>query len=146
MEPPNVIENDAVVFVDTAALIALVSTRDSLHAKAIALIKELRIKKAQLITTESVLFEFCNALSAIEFRSKAAVFVDALRTNSNIPINASSADMFEKSLMLYRKRSDKEWSLTDCNSFTVMQEQKITYAFTSDKHFEQAGFIKLLQA
>jgi len=44
----------------------------------------------------------------------------------------------------YSNRLDKEWSLTDCVSFAVMQEKQINQAFTSDHHFEQAGFIKLM--
>jgi hypothetical protein len=36
--------------------------------------------------------------------------------------------------------NDKDWSLTDCTSFIVKQEQGITDAITSDQHFAQAGF------
>jgi len=45
---------------------------------------------------------------------------------------------------LYQQRPDKEWGLTDCISFVVMQEQGISEAFTSDHHFTQAGFTILL--
>ena len=41
-------------------------------------------------------------------------------------------------------RLDKEWSLTDCVSLAVMEKEQIKEAFTSDHHFEQAGFVKLL--
>jgi predicted nucleic acid-binding protein len=39
---------------------------------------------------------------------------------------------------------DKEWSLTDCVSIAVMENEQIKEAFSSDHHFEQAGFSKLL--
>lgn len=42
------------------------------------------------------------------------------------------------------KRPDKDWGLTDCISFAVMTQEGITQALTSDRHFEQAGFTKLL--
>jgi len=45
---------------------------------------------------------------------------------------------------LYQNRPDKNWSLTDCISFVVMQEHGITEALTADRHFEQAGFVPLL--
>jgi predicted nucleic acid-binding protein len=48
-------------------------------------------------------------------------------------------------LQLYRSRHDKEWSLTDCVSFVVMQDEGISDALTGDKHFEQAGFNALLK-
>ena len=41
-------------------------------------------------------------------------------------------------------RMDKEWGLTDCVSFVVMQERNLTQALTTDRHFSQAGFADLL--
>jgi uncharacterized protein len=38
------------------------------------------------------------------------------------------------------QRPDKEWSLTDCISFIVMEEHGLTEALTADHHFAQAGF------
>jgi predicted nucleic acid-binding protein len=35
------------------------------------------------------------------------------------------------------------YSFTDCISFAVMTNMKIEAALSFDKHFEQAGFIKL---
>lgn len=35
--------------------------------------------------------------------------------------------------------------MTDCLSFVVMQEQKLTEALTADVHFQQAGFRALLR-
>jgi len=39
----------------------------------------------------------------------------------------------------------KEWQLTDCISFIVMEDKEITDALTGDHHFEQAGFTALLK-
>jgi len=52
---------------------------------------------------------------------------------------------FQDALALYEQSSDKEWSLTDCSSFLIMRELKITEALAHDKHFEQAGFDALLR-
>ena len=41
--------------------------------------------------------------------------------------------------------ADKDWSLTDCVSFLVMQDRRLTEALTADRHFEQAGFVALLK-
>jgi len=38
----------------------------------------------------------------------------------------------------------KEWSLVDCASFVAMQQRGIFEALTTDHHFEQAGFVRLL--
>jgi predicted nucleic acid-binding protein len=42
-------------------------------------------------------------------------------------------------------RPDKDWSLTDCTSFVVMENENIKEALTADRHFEQAGFTALLK-
>ena len=42
-------------------------------------------------------------------------------------------------------RLDKRYSLCDAINFVVMQEGGITEALTTDHHFEQAGFQKLLR-
>jgi predicted nucleic acid-binding protein len=39
---------------------------------------------------------------------------------------------------------DKEWGLTDCISFVMMQERGLTTVLTVDKHFEQAGFLNVM--
>ena len=39
---------------------------------------------------------------------------------------------------------DKEWGITDCISFVVMQDLGLVEALTTDEHFKQAGFRSLL--
>jgi hypothetical protein len=50
----------------------------------------------------------------------------------------------ERGVKLFSQRPDKDWSLTDCISFVVMQDHSIQEALTTDHHFEQAGFLPLL--
>jgi predicted nucleic acid-binding protein len=50
-----------------------------------------------------------------------------------------------RGIQLYDSRPDKQWSLTDCISFVVMQDRGIVEALTGDHHFEQAGFTALLK-
>ena len=106
---------------------------------------ELSEKDTKLFTTEMVLFELANALSASEFRAEVIILIDELRTLPNVVIVWASSKLFENAWLLYRERPDKEWSLTDCASFVLMKERGINLAFTSDKHFEQAGFVRLLE-
>jgi predicted nucleic acid-binding protein len=44
----------------------------------------------------------------------------------------------------YTKRPDKGYSLTDCISMLIMRQHGINEALTSDDHFTQEGFTKLL--
>jgi len=133
------------VFADTAAFVALLIRRDKFYQSANAIMAELSEKDTKLFTTEMVLFELANALSSVELRGKAIILIDELQTLPNVQIVWSSVELFEKAWTLYCERPDKEWSLTDCASFVVMKERGINLAFTSDKHFEQAGFVRLLE-
>jgi uncharacterized protein len=49
------------------------------------------------------------------------------------------AELIDSAVQLYRTRPDKDWSLTDCLSFVVMDRRHLTEALTTDGHFEQAG-------
>jgi predicted nucleic acid-binding protein len=67
-----------------------------------------------------------------------------LRSLPNLQIIEADTSLLAEGWDIYSSRLDKEWSLTDCVSIAVMQKEEIEQAFTSDHHFEQAGFIKLL--
>jgi predicted nucleic acid-binding protein len=42
-----------------------------------------------------------------------------------VTIVPATSDLFHRGLSLFIQRPDKEWSLTDCISFTVMQERRL---------------------
>ena len=132
------------VFVDTAAWIALIDNADGLHFRAQQVMNALRQQKAQLVTTEFVLLEVANALAAPAMRAKTVAFITGLRHSPILQIIPASQTLLTEGWTLYSQRPDKGWSLTDCASFVVMTRDQITQAFTSDHHFEQAGFAKLL--
>lgn len=45
-------------------------------------------------------------------------------------------------LKLFEKFADQAVSFTDCVSFALMREADIQTVFSSDSHFERAGFKK----
>ena len=45
---------------------------------------------------------------------------------------------------LLNRRLDKSYSLCDAVSFVLMHQRKLVDALTTDRHFEQEGFRKLL--
>ena len=132
------------VLVDTAAWIALVNTRDELHSRAEQTMADLRRRNVSLITTEFVLLEVSNALCTSAWREKGVKLIDGLRSLADLQIVAADSTLLADGWQLYRNRLDKEWSLTDCTSMIVLQRERIDQVFTSDHHFEQAGFMKLL--
>lgn len=131
----------AKIFVDTAAWIALLNISDALHSCAEKLMSNLLQQKTILVTTEFVLLEVADALSSPTTRVKTINFINGLRRLKILQIIPISQELFINGWTLYSQRTDKGWGLTDCTSFVVMNEQQITTAFTSDRHFEQAGFL-----
>ena len=132
------------VFVDTAAWIALLDESDSLHRKANEILERLSKNNCRLVTTEFVLLELGDGFSAAGKREKALVFLEELRGSEILRIIPATQNLLLQGWELYTKRPDKNWQATDCISFIVMKNENIAVAFTSDRHFEQAGFSKLL--
>lgn len=125
------------IFVDTGYILALVNTADQYHPQARATAAALH---PPFVTTEAVLVEIGNALSKTRWRHLGIDTLRDLRTDPDIEVMPVDAELFERAVALYSSRTDKEWGLTDCISFVVMQERNLTHALTTDRDFEQAGF------
>jgi uncharacterized protein len=129
------------VFADTFYFLALLNPRDHANAKAVAAAQQVTF----LVTTEWVLLELADALASTSKRSTFDMVRQGLLSNPAVNVEPLSSTVHEEGIALFRNRPDKEWSLTDCVSFTVMQRDGITEALTGDHHFEQAGFVALLK-
>ncbi|MCE9534254.1 MAG: PIN domain-containing protein [Planctomycetes bacterium] len=129
------------LFVDTSFYLASLSSKDSLHTRAIELGRDSR----RHLTTECILWELGNALSVGRDRQLFVSFVTALQADIPTTIIAADSALMTRAIELFQKRPDKEWSLTDCASFRIMQDHGLSEALTADHHFEQAGFIALLK-
>lgn len=55
-------------------------------------------------------------------------------------------NLHNQAMNLLENRLDKNYSLCDAASFVEMRERNITEALTTDKHFAQEGFTKLLES
>ncbi len=133
------------VFLDTAYAIALSSRNDSFHTRAVSLSEELESAGTQLVTTHAVILEIGNALARRRHRAAAIRLLNALVNDPTVRIIPISETLFARAFGLFSERGYKEWSLTDCMSFLVMQDHGISDALTTDEHFEQAGFRALLR-
>ncbi len=80
----------------------------------------------------------------MELRTAVVAFIDKLEKSPSVEVIKINDDIYRNAWMLYQKRMDKDWGITDCTSFEVMRMFNIKRAFTNDKHFEQAGYINVL--
>ena len=130
------------VFADTFYYLALLSPRDSAHAQAVSITRRLR---SRLVTTAWVLTEVGDAMSLPKDRELFMALLDGLNGNPKVTIVPAGQGLFDRGVEFFRKRPDKEWTLTDCISFVVMADEELTDALTGDHHFKQAGFKALLK-
>jgi uncharacterized protein len=130
------------VFADSFFFFALLNEKDAAHEAAERLSRE---TGRPFATTAWVLTEVADGCAALDKRGVFVQLLDTLRASPDAQIIGPSEELFSRGLQLYRQRPDKEWSLTDCLSFVVMEDRGITEALTGDHHFEQAGFRALLR-
>lgn len=133
-------------FLDTSYIVALASPKDAFHEKAKALAGEIKSQKIRLVTTNGILLELGNALSAIRHRQGAVSLIEAMQADKRVGIVSISDSLLAEGVALFKGRTDKDWGLVDCISFVVMGQRNMGKALTADHHFQQAGFVPLLLA
>jgi predicted nucleic acid-binding protein len=79
-------------------------------------------------------------------RGPALAFVADLQDSTEVEVVYVDEPLHRDALALLRQRLDKAWSLCDAVSILLMQRRGLTEALTTDHHFEQAGFVRLLPA
>jgi uncharacterized protein len=130
-------------FGDAHYFLALLNARDQDHQRAVAFSSEWH---GHIVTSRWILTELADGMARVQQRALAAEFLAAMEGNPFVTVIPASDSLYRRGLSLYCSRLDKDWSLTDCISFVIMAEEKISEALTADHHFEQAGFTALLKA
>jgi predicted nucleic acid-binding protein len=122
-------------FADAFFYLALFNRRDHNPERVREFTASLR---GLLVTTEYVLAEVGDAMATSRLRQAFPRALRRLRSEPAVEIVPGSTGLFQRGVQRYEDRPDKQWSLTDCISFAVMEERGIREALTGDRHFEQA--------
>lgn len=114
------------IFADTFYWVALINPQDNWHQRAREVTSSL--KNVKLVTTDEVLVELLNFMSVrgANRKRRTVEFIDDLLQNPRLQVIPQNRESFLQGFELYRRRPDKEYSLTDCISMTVMQRLKIS--------------------
>lgn len=67
-----------------------------------------------------------------------------LVNNSDIETLWIDESLHREAIALLQDRPDKTYSLCDAVSFLIMRKRNLTDALSTDRHFEQEGFRRLL--
>ncbi len=134
------------VFVDTSVLYALVDRRDATYAAARDTVGALVRSGRRLVATDYVVAETVNLANARGGSIVGRRVLDLMEQSAGIRIEWIGIARFELTKAFFRKHADHHYSFTDCTSFVIMRELRISEALTADRHFPEAGFRNLLPA
>lgn len=128
------------VFVDTSGWMACADGADPAHDRCCAA-RDGALESGQLlVTTDFVVDETLTLLRLRLGLAPAETWWQQLDRSRRLRWERVDVDRFEKARQLFFQFRDKDFSFTDCTSFAVMRELRLTHALTTDRHFHQIGF------
>lgn len=129
------------MFLDTSGLLCLQHASETQHEMAVAYFDT----SLERLTHSYILAEYVALAQARGFpREEALAFVADLQDSSEVEVVYVDEELHRAALEMLWKRLDKSWSLADAASFVLMRRSNLTEALSTDHHFEQAGFVRLL--
>jgi predicted nucleic acid-binding protein len=131
--------------VDTSGWYALIDRNDAGHAQSRVAVDRLLAKGRILVTTDYIVDESATLTKARAGPHAAGRLLDLLRSSRLLEWEWIGAERFDRAEALFRKHRDQGFSFTDCTSFALMRELRLTEALTADAHFTTAGFRALLR-
>jgi len=132
------------VLLDTSGLLCFLHQDEAQHKTAVGLISNYN---GRFITHNYVLAELIALALVRRFpRSTVLMYSLELIENPNVEMVWVDEILHREAMDLLLVRQDKTYSLCDAISFVLMRKKGIREALTTDKHFEQEGFTRLLQS
>jgi uncharacterized protein len=131
------------MLLDTSGLYCYLDAGDARHGDAVSLLNSAKIR----LTHNYILAELvalCNARGLN--RAVTLGFIAELTDDPDIMFEWVGQKEHRSAMELLRARPDKNYSLCDAISFLVMKQHGMTEALTTDRHFEQEGFTRLLRS
>jgi len=125
------------VFVDTGAFIAMTDADDANHKAAAAFYRSSKEKGMRFVTTNFVICETMNYLRSRVSHQVAVLFRENLNKSGFIEMIRVTPSIEDAAFVIFKQYADKDFSFTDCTSFSIMKSFGLKKAFAFDKHFEQ---------
>ena len=130
------------MLIDTSGFFAVLDRSNRQNANAVALFDA----ASTLVTHNYVWAELVALCEARHLnRSQTLAFQADSLASPGIENVWVTATIHRAALWLLEHRPDKRYSLCDAVSFVIMRERGIVDALTTDHHFEQEGFVRLLK-
>ncbi len=131
------------MLIDTSGLFSYLHVREANHGEAVR-----KMAEAPFRLTHNYVIAELVALAVVRGFAREPLLdflADLEREDVGIEFVFIGPKLHSDAVELLRRRPDKTWSLCDAASFMLMAERGIHEALTTDHHFEQAGFARLLR-
>ena len=132
------------ILVDTDAFIAIESSNDALHKRAVTLLEHIQDYQVRYWTTWDVVDEVATKLSYFLSKQQSLDFLQFLDTEG-VQISYPNKKRHAKAVSLFAEIVSKRVSLTDCINMVAAAELKIDYIFSFDKIYQQHKIMLLEQ-
>lgn len=129
------------IFVDTGAWFASAVPSDADHQAAAIWLNQ---NELPLFTTDYVVDETLTLLKIRRESQRALELGGAFFSGQLATVYYLTEADVQLTWSVFRDFSDKGWSFTDCSSKVVMEQFKLTHAFSFDKHFRQFGSVRVV--
>jgi predicted nucleic acid-binding protein len=130
------------MLLDTSGLLGYLDPTEPIHQEACRLM----IAAPRRLTHSYVLAELV-ALAHVRGLPRRPVLEFLEGVMDGVPVDVVYVDeeLHRAAVELLSRRLDKTYSLCDAVSFVLMERWGLREALTTDHHFEQAGFVRLLR-
>ena len=126
------------VYLDSDVIVASYDTRDILHANAVNLGNKISGKNLNIVVGVNILIEVLTMVSQRVGMKKSKELLDYFYQDCEIVYLDS--EIISKANIIFKKRTSKNISYSDCISFAIMKVMKIKKVFSFDNHFKKQGF------
>ncbi len=127
------------VFIDTGAFLAISDKSDIFHELSATVYQKVVEQKAILYTSNYIIDETITLIRARVNHSAAVAFIKGLDDSDITILHITEKDEYSAK-EIFIKYKDKDFSYTDCTSFTLIDKYSIDAALSLDEHFSQYGY------
>lgn len=130
------------MFLDTSGLLCYLDGSEAGHDDS----ARLMLSASQLLTHSYVLAKLV-AMAHVRGLPRLTIleFLAELEGDLGIHVVYVDGELHHAAVDLLSRRLDKTYSLCDAVSFVLMERRGVRETLTTDHHFEQAGFVRLLR-
>lgn len=130
------------MLLDTSGVLSLCDENDAFHQEAVRLFGE----AGRCVIHNYVLAEFIPLAQVRGLPRKDVLgYLRRLLDDPSVELHWIDKRAHRAAFWLLERRTDKTYSLCDAVSFVLVRQLGVNEALTTDRHFEQKGFVRLLK-